>query len=172
MSADHDTDPARGGCIFDVDRRIFLRAAALGVLGALAGQAVLPTLASAVGTTTPTSAGTLELRYALPPVDSVAVDEGNEVILVRWQERIYAFSAKCPHRGARLEWRSAEGRVFCPKHKARFRPDGAHDSGRQSRDLDRYDVRREGASLVIRLDMLRRADTDPAGWAAAVVMVG
>jgi len=172
MSADHETDPARGGCIFDVDRRTFLRAAALGVLGALAGQAVLPTLASAVGTTTPTSAGTLELRYALPPVDSVAVDEGNEVILVRWQERIYAFSAKCPHRGARLEWRSAEGRVFCPKHKARFRPDGAHDSGRQSRDLDRYDVRREGASLVIRLDMLRRADTDPAGWAAAVVMVG
>jgi len=172
MSADHDTDPARGGCIFDVDRRIFLRAAALGVLGALAGQAVLPTLASAVGTTTPTSAGTLELRYALPPVDSVAVDEGNEVILVRWQGRAYAFSAKCPHRGARLEWRPAEGRVFCPKHKARFRPDGAHDSGRQSRDLDRYDVRREGTSLVIRLDTLRRADTDPAGWAAAMVMMG
>jgi nitrite reductase/ring-hydroxylating ferredoxin subunit len=172
MSAAHDTGRASGSCIFDVDRRTFLRAAALGVLGALAGEAVLPTLAGAVGTATPASMGKLELRYALPPADGVAVDEGNEVILVRWQGRAYAFSAKCPHRGAQLEWRSAEGRVFCPKHKARFRPDGAHDSGRQSRDLDRYDVRREGASLVIRLDMLRRADTDPAGWAAAVVMVG
>ena len=172
MSADHETDRASGSCIVDVDRRTFLRATALGVLGALAGEALLPTLASAVGTVTSASAGKLELRYALPPADGVAVDEGNEVILVRWQGRAYAFSAKCPHRGARLEWRSAEGRVFCPKHKARFRPDGAHDSGRQSRDLDRYDVRREGTSLVIRLDMLRRADTDPAGWAAAMVMIG
>jgi nitrite reductase/ring-hydroxylating ferredoxin subunit len=172
MSADHETDRASGSCFFTVDRRAFLRATALGVFGALAGEAVFPTLASAIGTTTPTSAGKLELRYALPPADGVAVDEGNEVILVRWQERVYAFSAKCPHRGAQLEWRSAEGRVYCPKHKARFRPDGAHDSGRQSRDLDRYDIRREGASLVIRLDMLRRADTDPAGWAAALVMVG
>ena len=172
MSADHETDRASGSCFFAVDRRAFLRATALGVLGALVGEALLPTLASAVGTATPASMGKLELRYALPPADGVAVDEGNEVILVRWQGRAFAFSAKCPHRGARLEWHPAEGRVFCPKHKARFRPDGAHDSGRQSRDLDRYDVRREGASLVIRLDMLRRADTDPAGWAAAVVMVG
>ncbi len=169
MSADHETDRASGSCFFSIDRRAFLRATALGVLGALVGDAAL---AGAVGTTTPTSMGRLELRYALPSADGVAVDESNEVILVRWQRRAYAFSTKCPHRGARLEWRAAEGRVFCPKHKARFRPDGAHDSGRQSRDLDRYDVRREGASLVIRLDMLRRADTDPAGWAAAVVMIG
>ena len=172
MSADRETDRASGSCFFSVDRRAFLRATALGVLAALAGEAALPALASAVGTATPTATGKLELRYALPLADSVAVDEGNEVILVRWRERAYAFSTKCPHRGARLQWRSAEGRVFCPKHKARFRPDGAHDSGRQSRDLDRYDIRREGTSLVIRLDVLRRADTDPAGWLAATAMVG
>ena len=172
MSAGHETNRASGSCFFSVDRRAFLRATALGVLGALAGEAVLPTLASAIGTATPTSVGKLELRYALPPADGVSVDEGNEVILVRWQQRAYAFSTKCPHRGARLEWRAEEGRVFCPKHKARFRPDGAHDSGRQSRDLDRYDIRREGTSLVIRLDTLRRVDTDPTGWAAATVMIG
>lgn len=172
MSAGDETDRASGSCFFSVDRRAFLRATALGVLGALAGEAALPTLAGAVGTTTPTSVGTLELRYALPSADGVAVDESNEVILVRWQQRAYAFSTKCPHRGARLEWRSAEGRVFCPKHKARFRPDGAHDSGRQSRDLDRYDIRREGTSLVISLHTLRRADTDPDGWAAATVTIG
>jgi len=159
-------------CFFFVDRRAFLRAAALGVLGALAGEAALPELARAIGTTTPTRSRRAELRYVLPASDGVDVDESNEVILVRWQGRAYAFSAKCPHRGARLEWRPAESRVFCPKHKARFRADGAHDSGRQSRDLDRYDIRRDGSSLVIRLDVLRRADTDPAGWAAAVVALG
>ncbi len=172
MSAGDETDRASGSCFFTVDRRAFLRATALGVLGALAGEAALPTLASAVGTAAPTATGKLELRYALPPADGVAVDEANEVILVRWRERAYAFSTKCPHRGARLEWRPAESRVFCPKHKARFRYDGAHDSGRRSRDLDRYDIRREGTSLVIRLDTIRRADTDPTGWAAATVMIG
>jgi nitrite reductase/ring-hydroxylating ferredoxin subunit len=171
MSAPRKSRAAKGSCFFFVDRRAFLRAAALGVLGALAGDAALPALAQAIGTTTPTRSGKLELRYDLPVADGVSVDESNDVILVRWQGRAYAFSAKCPHRGGRLEWRAAEGRVYCPKHKARFRPDGAHDSGRASRDLDRYDIRREGTALVIRLDLLRRADSDPAGWAAAAVEV-
>jgi len=172
MSARRETHHAGGGCYFSVDRRAFLRAAAIGVLGALAGDAALPELARAIGTTTPKRSGRAELRYTLPTSDGVDVDEGNEVILVRWQGRAYAFSVKCPHRGARLEWHPDERRVFCPKHKARFRADGAHDSGRKSRDLDRYDIRRDGSSLVIQLDALRRSDTDPAGWAAAVVTLG
>jgi nitrite reductase/ring-hydroxylating ferredoxin subunit len=167
-----ETKHPSGGCSFSVDRRTFLRASALGVLAALAGEAALPALAEAVGTVAPIRSGRLELRYGLPAADGVAVDEGNEVILVRWQGRAYAFSTKCPHRGGRLEWHPAESRVFCPKHKARFRPDGAHDSGRSTRDLDRFDIRREGSSLVIDRDALRRADSDPAGWAAAVAMLG
>ena len=169
MSAPNETHRSGSTCFFFVDRRAFLRATALGVLGALAGEAAFPELARSLGTTTPTRAAKAELRYTLPVGDGVDVDESNEVILVRWQGRAYAFSAKCPHRGGRLEWRAAESRVYCPKHKARFRADGAHDSGRSSRDLDRYDIRREGSSLVIRLDALHRSDTDPAGWAAAVV---
>ena len=172
MSAPHDTTGTSSGCAFAADRRTFLRATALGVLAALVGDAVLPTLAKAVGTTAPRATRGAELRYTIPVADSVAVDERNELILVRWQGRAYAFSTKCTHRGAALEWRAAEGRVFCPKHKARFRPDGAHDSGRSARALDRYDIRRDGASLVIRLDALRRADTDPAAWAAAVAVLG
>ena len=171
MSARHDVTDASGGCAFATDRRTFLRATALGVLAALVGDAALPTLAEAVGTTAPRSAKGAELRYTIPVTDSVAVDETNELILVRWQGRAYAFSTKCTHRGARLEWHAAEGRVFCPKHKARFRPDGAHDSGRSTRALDRYDIRREGASLVIRLDVLRRVDRNPAEWAAAVAVL-
>jgi len=172
MSARHEHSREGGSCFFFADRRAFVRAAALGVLGALAGEVALPEIARSLGTAAGTRVGRSELRYALPSGDVVQVDEGNDLILVRWQGRAYAFSAKCPHRGSRLEWRASESRVFCPKHKARFRADGAHDSGRSSRDLDRYDIRREGSSLVIRLDVLRRADTDPAGWAAAVVALG
>ena len=40
-------------------------------------------------------------------------------------------------------WHAAESRVYCPKHKVRFRPDGMHDSGRATRSLDRYDLRLE-----------------------------
>ena len=170
MTAPHETRNT-DGCPLSVDRRTFLRATALGVLGALAGEAAWPTLAQAVGTVAPTRSGGVELRYALPATDSVSVDERNEVILVRWQGRAYALSTKCTHRGARLEWRAQEGRVFCPKHKARFRADGVHDSGRSTRDLDRYDIRREGSSLVIRLDILRRADTDREAWVSAVAVI-
>lgn len=171
MSARHDRHDD-GHCAFSADRRTFIRASALGILAALAGDAALPALAEAVGTTVPRNVRGAELRYAVPAADSVAVDERNELILVRWQGRAYAFSTKCTHRGAPLEWRATEGRVFCPKHKARFHPDGAHASGRSTRALDRYDIRRDGSALVIRLDVLRRVDSDPAGWAAAVAVLG
>ena len=89
--------------------------------------------------------------------------------LVRWQGRAYALSAQCTHRGAALVWRADEGRVFCPKHEARFRPDGVHASGRRARDLDRFDIRQRGNTLVVDLTALRRADADVDAWQAAVV---
>jgi nitrite reductase/ring-hydroxylating ferredoxin subunit len=107
--------------------------------------------------------------YAIPAADGAAVDVESEVLLVRWTGRAYAFALACPHRGTRLEWHASESRVFCPKHKARFRPDGAHDSGRRTRALDRYDLRREGDRLVVQLDVRRRVDDDPVGWEAAAV---
>jgi nitrite reductase/ring-hydroxylating ferredoxin subunit len=93
------------------------------------------------------------------------------VILARWQGHLYAFSLRCPHRGTRLEWHASESRVFCPKHKARFRPDGAHDSGRNTRSLDRYGLRLEGGAVVVELDVLHRIDEDPTAWEAAVIAV-
>jgi nitrite reductase/ring-hydroxylating ferredoxin subunit len=101
----------------------------------------------------------------------VSIDSANDVILARWQNRVYAFSLRCPHRGTKLEWHADESRVFCPKHKARFRPDGAHDSGRNTRSLDRYDLHLDGSAVVVELDMLHRIDEDPAGWNAAAINV-
>lgn len=177
MTADH-TPPrateACDGCPLVMERREFLRNAALATVAALAalGSAPGPAFASTVRAIAPLRTGNPWQSYQLPASDSVAVDEAGGVIIARWQGRCYAFSIKCPHRGARLEWRGGEGRIFCPKHKARFRPDGAHDSGRASRDLDRFDVRRLGGELQVNLQALHRADQDATAWSAAYAQAG
>lgn len=168
---DHDADgSACEGCLLSVDRRRFLRDAALaaGALAAL-GAAPRSLLAGTVRFVEPTNAAGAERAYPIPASDDVSVDASNEVILVRWQDRAYAFALACPHRGARLRWRPNEGRVYCPKHKARFTPDGSHASGRQTRDLDRHDIRREGDRLVVDLATVRRKDREPEAWSAAVI---
>jgi nitrite reductase/ring-hydroxylating ferredoxin subunit len=155
-------------------RRAFLRDIGLTVVGALAlGAGLRPAsaLAASVSETHALSGRGARRTYGLPATDSISIDPDNDVILARWQNRVYAFSLRCPHRGSRLEWRSAEQRVFCPKHKARFRPDGAHDSGRRARDLDRYELGRQGSSIVVNLDALHHADEEPDAWRAAVIVV-
>lgn len=166
-------DESCSHCPIVVDRRAFLRNAALTAAAALVGlgAARSAAFASTVRTISPDDRRGTERSYRIPTAESVYVDSGSEVILARWQNRLYAFSLACPHRGATLEWRPGESRVFCPRHKARFRTDGAHDSGRASRDLDRFDIHRIGDSVVVNLAALRRADTDAAAWAAASVYV-
>jgi nitrite reductase/ring-hydroxylating ferredoxin subunit len=168
-ASSHD---ACGACPRELGRRLFLRDVALAALGVLAVGAVPSAVEGMVATVRPLDGGSrdaVERSYAIPAADGVSIDDENEVILARWQGRVYAFSARCTHRGARLEWRADEGRVFCPKHKARFQPDGAHASGRRTRDLDRHPIRRRGDTLVVDYDTVLRVDTDRAAWAAAVV---
>lgn len=154
-------------------RRKFLRDVGLAVAGALALSAgrSFAAFAESVGEVRPSGSRGTERTYAMPGTDGVFVDADNDLALARWQNRIYAFSLRCPHRGTKLEWRPNESRLFCPKHKAKFTPNGAHDSGRQSRDLDRYDIVRQGSSLVVDLGALRRADQDLDAWQRAMIAV-
>ena len=160
----------------DTCRRDFLRDAALAAAGALVALGAAPEAARAMLVREVTllqadvAAGATR-TYPIPAADGAAVDLEGEVILVRWEGRAYAFALACPHRGTRLEWHPAECRVFCPKHKARFRPDGAHDSGRKTRALDRYDLRREGDRVVVQLDVVYRVDENPAAWEGAVLQL-
>lgn len=155
-------------------RRAFLRDAALAAAATLAALGLAPGAAFAEGVRAiaPLSGSAGQRAYRIPMADSVAVDAANDVIIARWQGRAYAFSLRCPHRGTRLEWRASETRIYCPRHKARFRPDGAHDSGRSTRDLDRFDVQRRGDEILVDFDALRRVDVDDAAWRAAVVVIG
>jgi nitrite reductase/ring-hydroxylating ferredoxin subunit len=162
------------GCPVATSRRAFLRDAALAAAAAIAAVSVAKpaiALAETVSEIEPALAPTARLlaAYAIPARDGVSVDVANEVILARWENRVYAFSLKCPHKGARLEWRSAEQRVYCPKHKARFLTDGSHVSGRGSRDLDRYGIERGAEGIVVDLRRSYRADTDREAWTRAVL---
>ena len=173
MNADKKLPTACQSCAHATDRRAFLRHLAVAVAGTLAATGLSPSAAFASNARyiAPLTARGNQRRYDLPRTDSVAIDSSNEVILARWQGHVYAFSLNCPHRGTTLVWRADESRVFCPKHKARFRPDGAHDSGRNTRSLDRYALRMESGAVVVELDTLYRIDQDPGGWNGAVIAV-
>lgn len=160
-------------CPLVVDRRRFLRDTGLAVLATLiaAGLRPVEAFAEAVGEIAPKRKIGESLAYAVPASNSVSVDAANDVIIARWDNRAYAFSLKCPHRGATLEWKSDESRIFCPKHKARFTPDGDHFSGRETTALDRYRISRDGTEIIVSLDALLKQNENPADWASAVVQL-
>lgn len=167
-----DDAPSCEGCPVATGRRAFLRDAAMAATAAIAAVAVVKpaaAFAEAVREIAPTTARLLERKYAIPTVDGVSIDVANSVMLARWENRLYGFSLRCPHKGAPLEWRASEQRVFCPKHKARFLADGSHVSGRGSRDLDRYGIRRTGGAVVVDLSRPLRQDRDPDAWQRAVL---
>lgn len=160
-------------CPLVVDRRRFLRDTGLAVMATLiaAGLRPMEAFAEAVGEISPKRKIGSRLAYAVPASNSVSVDAANDVIIARWENRAYAFSLKCPHRGATLEWKPDESRIFCPKHKARFTPDGDHFSGRETTALDRYRVSRDGGEIIVSLDALLKQNENPADWASAVVQL-
>lgn len=157
-----DVCPAR-----PASRREFLQSAgAFGAAVALLGLS--PTQASALPVllTEGMQAGG-ELRYPIPASDSVSVDRAAQVIVTRLDRRVYVFALSCPHQNAAVKWMPKDHRFQCTKHDSQYQPDGVHTSGRATRNLDRYVIRREDDFLVVDLHHWIQSDKDPAGWAAA-----
>jgi nitrite reductase/ring-hydroxylating ferredoxin subunit len=159
------------GCGGQPDRRAFLRelaalaAAAAGSLGVGASRlAALP-----IGFATGRPVGSDEAAYPIPGGDGATIDQSHEVILVRWQQAVYAFSLSCPHQKTPLRWQADEHQFRCPKHKSRFQPDGSFIDGRATRNMDRFAIRREGEEVRVALDKLFREDENREAWVDAVV---
>lgn len=112
-----------------------------------------------------------EKTYPLPTTDGVSIDRDEDVIVVRFQGAVYAFALSCPHQNTALKWLQEDGRFQCPKHKSKYRPDGTFISGRATRGMDRFSLRKTGDRIVVDLDALHRQDKDAAGWEAAAVKV-
>ena len=171
-----DEQDACAGCTLHEavreSRREFLRDAGAAVIAALATLGIPDSAhALAVGVATASHAGGSRASYPLPSADGVAIDKEREVILVRWEGAVYAFRLSCPHQNTALKWREKDGRFQCPKHKSKYQPDGTFISGRATRAMDRYAVRRAGGEIVVDLEKVFLEDKDKAGWSAARVRV-
>jgi nitrite reductase/ring-hydroxylating ferredoxin subunit len=159
-------------CGAAASRRDFLReAASLVACAAALGAAPSSTLGFTVKLTAALRILGGEAVYPIPPQDGATIDRDHEVILVRYQARVYAFALWCPHQRTALRWQEEEHRFQCPKHKSTFQPDGAFITGRATRAMDRHPLRREGDTVVVDLSTVLQEDKDRERWGQAVVQV-
>ena len=153
------------------DRRGFLRDAVATAVAAIGAAGIRPTIAAAL----PVHWASALVRagagqtYPLPSADGVQIDRDNQVILVRWQNAVYAFNLSCPHQNTALRWDEADARFQCPKHHSKYQPDGTFISGRATRNMDRLSIQRDASTVVVDVDTMHKSNEDQAGWAAAVV---
>jgi nitrite reductase/ring-hydroxylating ferredoxin subunit len=112
-----------------------------------------------------------ELRFPIPAADSANVDRTAQLIVARSQGHVYVFALSCPHQNNAVKWLPKDRRFQCTKHDSQYQPDGVHTSGRATRNMDRYVIRRDGDSVVVDPHRWIQSDKDPAAWAAATVAV-
>ena len=169
-AAERDDAHDCGGCALADGRRAFLRDALAAVAG-FAGLGLAPraALALPVGWLEALTARGQERSYPLPAADGVQIDRDTGIVLTRAGGAVYALSLTCPHQRTALRWQAADGRFQCPKHKSKYRPDGVFMSGRATRSMDRFGIRREGPTVVVTLDPLLREDKQREQWRAAAV---
>lgn len=160
-----------GTCPLDSTRREFLRDAALAVAGIVTALG-MPSRAEALRLLRPLSINGKNVTYPIPAADGVTIDKDNQVILVRNQGALYAFALSCPHQRTALKWKEDDSRFQCPKHKSKYQPDGTFISGRATRGMDRYALKKKGAEVLVDVGTLFKEDKDKAGWTAAVVTLG
>jgi Rieske Fe-S protein len=159
------------GCGTTPSRRLVLGRISAAAVAAMVGVELLPRTAAALpvaeGVGGP-DAGSVT-SYAVPDADGVTIDRKEQVIVVRFQQHAYVFNLACPHENTALRWKDRTGHFQCPRHESQYRPDGTFISGRATRNMDRFAVRKTGDQIEVDLDRLYRSDEQPQEWAAAVV---
>ena len=166
--------PSCEGCAL-VARRDFFREAGAAAVSILIALGASPARAAAAPIEFVTALGGSkdEKSYAVPVKDGTQIDKDNATMITRWQGKVYVFSLACPHQNTMLRWSDKDNEFQCPKHHSRFEPNGAYiaDSGRATRGLDRFAVRKDGNNVVVNLDSLWQQDEDEAAWNAAFITV-
>ena len=167
---EHNCDDVED-CFIPTSRRQFLRDTFLTVAGALVAVGATRSAALAMPLDFVEAKADTGARktYSIPPADGAQIDKANEVILVRWENAVYAFNLSCPHQNTALKWDDRDHEFQCPKHHSRYKPDGTFIDGRATRGMDRLAITRDGSGIAVDIDKLYQEDQDPAEWAAAVV---
>jgi Rieske Fe-S protein len=89
-------------------------------------------------------------------------------MLARYQGMVMALSMTCPLSRRRCGG-AAEQRFRCSKHDSKYQPNGTYTSGRATRNLDRFPIRRDGDAVVVNVTQVFKSDQDAAGWNNAAV---
>jgi nitrite reductase/ring-hydroxylating ferredoxin subunit len=110
-----------------------------------------------------------ERRFPIPAADSVNIDRSAQMIVVRDQGHAFVFALSCPHQNYAVKWVEGDHRFHCTKHDSVYEEDGRHVSGRATRNLDRYAIRRDGDAIVVNIHKWFQSDKDPNGWNAATI---
>lgn len=163
---DRDKKTDCNSCPLVPERREFLRSAAVAI-GAIAFG--LP-IRSASASVIRSISGRKTLAYSVPATDGAEIDRDNEVILVRYQNEVFAFNLSCPHQNTALRWNEGAMRFQCPKHHSQYQPDGEFITGRATRNMDRFAIRRDQSNnIIVDPDTMYQSDEDEAEWKAAVI---
>jgi nitrite reductase/ring-hydroxylating ferredoxin subunit len=154
-----------------VERRAFLREAGVMLAGLAVSLGGAPETARALTVTFGRALARTgeEHSYAIPAADGAMIDRDVEVIVVRYRGKAYVFNLSCPHQRTALRWWPEDGQFQCPKHHSRYTPDGVFISGRATRSMDRFGVRKDGGNIVADLDRFYRQDQHPTEWGAAFI---
>jgi nitrite reductase/ring-hydroxylating ferredoxin subunit len=154
-----------------VGRRQFLKEATLALGAVMAALSASPREAAAMPMRLGRALGVQgdEVTYPVPAADGATIDKDNEVILVRWKGELFAFALSCPHQNTALRWLGDDGRFQCPKHKSKYQPDGTFISGKATRNMDRFAIRKDGKSVVVNVAKMFKSDKQLALWDEARV---
>lgn len=68
-------------------------------------------------------------QYQLGTVKAFYDLEGSEILIMRDEAGIRAFSSDCPHLGCKVHWEGDKNEFFCPCHKGVFDSNGVAISG-------------------------------------------
>lgn len=158
-------------CSLNSDRRAFIRNVSLATIGIMTslGLSEKSAIAMAVNPIQTVKRSGKTRTYPIPAEDGVKIDKENEVILVRWLDTIYAFALSCPHQRNSLAWLKDDSKFQCPKHRSQYSPDGYFISGRATRGMDRYAIKRDGDNVVVDLEVLYQETKNKTAWEAACV---
>ncbi len=172
-SPEESFEDCSGSCFAPASRRRFLRESFVAAASALiaVGMGSSAAFAMPLEIIEGVRRRSDGVSYPIPAADGAQIDKKNEVILVRWQNAVYAFNLSCPHQNTALKWDDRDKGFACPKHHSRFTPSGDYieDSGRATRNMDRFAIARDPGGVHVDLDKLYEADKDTAEWNGAVV---
>jgi Rieske Fe-S protein len=141
-------------------RRAFLRQGGCGVF-TLAALGLSVDLVLPVSVIAGSGSGP-ERSYPIPAADNI--DRKAQVILVRYANRVYAFALACPHEHAAVKWLAKDHRFQCTKHDSQYTPDGKYTSGKATRNLDRFPVRKDGSTVIVTTDRVFQSDQNAPAW--------